>query len=928
MGLIVFLGLLVVAVPLIALVLALSTRSQVRELREKVEDQSRLLSAALDKIAADRKGVSPSPSAEQEAGETETAAPAADAQDEDADEPEDAGPASAQDDQPDDAAPSGPWRPAAADAASAARVWPAPKRSLADLERLIGARWSVILGGVATALGAVLLVRATIEAGLLGPAARLVLAGLFSAALFAAGEWLRRHDRRFAIPAPPKADIPAILTGAGSIGAFATIYAAYALYGFIGLVGAFIGLTVVGLASLALSAVHGPAIAALGVLGSYATPLLVSSASPNLIALAIHVVVVTASICAIAVLREWLWLAFCGVAGGVAWTILAATAPGSLPGISGLLMLVGLALTVVATFAWSRLQRPAPLIDQPVERPAMVALLALLAAFFFQAVANQDLPQPIGGMLVTAIVLAAAVYWPALAPAAMIAAAIALVSQAALDVDLRFLPGADTLDELRAGLLPSDIRQYLIYSALLLAPPVVAAAAAALRYGAAAPRLAGWLAGSAGIVAFLGIVIAYLRMAPFETNIGFGLAGAVLALGAAGLVESATRLRPQDMAAPAPAAFAAAGIALLSFALAVTLDTGWLPLAFALASAGIAYVYGFRPLAALPWLAAGAGALGALSLWASLPFDPETIGTTPFFNRLILLVGVPSLALLFAGEWFRRLEAERPGAVVSALGLAAAGLFVALQIRHWLNGGRLDGGAVGLDEMAAHAIAALAFSIGLQRLARLTGASIYSGATLVAGGLSALTIAFGLLIAQNPLLSSEPVGATPVFNLLLPGYLLPALLAAIVALQARYHRPRWYVLGFAALAGLLLFAFVSLTVRHGFQGEILSIARQTGDAEFWTYSAVWLLMGVGVLAIGHWLQSFPVRAASGALIALTVCKVFLFDMAALTGAMRAFSFIGLGLSLLAIGRFYQFLLRPAPGEPQDEDNARPGPETP
>jgi hypothetical protein len=36
--------------------------------------------------------------------------------------------------------------------------------------------------------------------------------------------------------------------------------------------------------------------------------------------------------------------------------------------------------------------------------------------------------------------------------------------------------------------------------------------------------------------------------------------------------------------------------------------------------------------------------------------------------------------------------------------------------------------------------------------------------------------------------------------------------------------------------------------------------------------------------------------------------VFLIDMSALNGAMRAFSFIGLGLSLLAIGRFYQRIL--------------------
>ncbi|MEZ5790399.1 MAG: hypothetical protein R3D34_06305, partial [Nitratireductor sp.] len=38
-------------------------------------------------------------------------------------------------------------------------VPPKPKRSLADIETLIGAKWSVLMGGLAVALGAVFLVR-------------------------------------------------------------------------------------------------------------------------------------------------------------------------------------------------------------------------------------------------------------------------------------------------------------------------------------------------------------------------------------------------------------------------------------------------------------------------------------------------------------------------------------------------------------------------------------------------------------------------------------------------------------------------------------------------------------------------------------------------------------------------------------------------
>ena len=54
------------------------------------------------------------------------------------------------------------------------------------------------------------------------------------------------------------------------------------------------------------------------------------------------------------------------------------------------------------------------------------------------------------------------------------------------------------------------------------------------------------------------------------------------------------------------------------------------------------------------------------------------------------------------------------------------------------------------------------------------------------------------------------------------------------------------------------------------------------DAENWTYSAVWLVFGILLLAAGIFLRSTMVRAASGLVIAVVVCKVFLFDMAALT----------------------------------------------
>jgi uncharacterized membrane protein len=916
------LALLFLAMPVISLILAVSARNRVGAIEARLESQARALAALTDEIRALRTG-NALPSQDQETpekSETTESPEAAAAIPVSATVPD----KTAQQGMPETDGPVAPGAPPLGGVEVSVPASTAePAKPPRDLESLVGGRWTVILGGLATALGAILLVRATIEAGLLGPAARIVLAALFSAALFAAGEILRRRDRLYSVPAFPNADIPAILTGTGAIAAFATVFAAYALYGFIGPAGAFLALTAVGLASLALSAVHGQGLAALGVVGSFATPLLVSTDSPNLYALAAHVIVVTASTLGIAALCGWLWLALAGVAGATAWSVLAAFfgEPGA--GFAGLAMMTGSGLIYAGAFGHHMHGSVKAPEDQPADMPAVLAMSALAGAFIIQAAVNHDLPQPLAGILVSMIVAGTAAAWPAIAPAALAAAATALAAIGALDLNLAFEPGLFREGDIARGLVPTDTAAYVRNALFIGVPAGAILLFGARRSGSNAPRTAGWLASGLGALAFLGLVTAYLRVAPFETSRLFGFAGLVLAFALGAAVEAFTRMRPADMRAPAPAAFAVASVAALSFAIAVMLDVGWMPLAFALASAGIAFVHSVRPIKSLPGLSLLAAILCVVTIVANLPLDPAGIGTTPFFNQLILLVGVPALALAGGGEWMRRNGAGIASSGTLALGLALLGFFTALEIRHWLNGGTLAGGEPGLAETATYALAALGFAFGLQRVATLTGERFYANATAVAGTISVLIIGAGLLVLRNPLFDSPAIGDGLIFNLLLPSYLLPAVAAGAVAVQARPVRPRWYVLAFAALAGLLLFMWITLTIRHYWQGDRMEIWNGAGETEVWTYSVAWLLMGVVILAIGHVLGSRPIRAASGILIALTVTKVFLVDMSALTGAMRAFSFIGLGLSLLAIGRFYQRILLPARGSADEGSKAGP-----
>ena len=122
----------------------------------------------------------------------------------------------------------------------------------------------------------------------------------FSLALVAAGEWFRRTERGLPVEAIPAAHVPSILTAAGTASAFGTVYAAHALYGFIGPAAAFVLLGIIGVATMLAAALHGPALAGLGLAGSLVVPMLVSSQTPSPWPLVIYLGVVAAAAYALA----------------------------------------------------------------------------------------------------------------------------------------------------------------------------------------------------------------------------------------------------------------------------------------------------------------------------------------------------------------------------------------------------------------------------------------------------------------------------------------------------------------------------------------------------------------------------------------------------------------------------------------------------
>jgi uncharacterized membrane protein len=232
-----------------------------------------------------------------------------------------------------------------------------------------------------------------------------------------------------------------------------------------------------------------------------------------------------------------------------------------------------------------------------------------------------------------------------------------------------------------------------------------------------------------------------------------------------------------------------------------------------------------------------------------------------------------------------------------------------LEIRHLMNDGDIFRPQVSLGEAGLQISIWLAMTIGFEHQRGRSGSVIHDVAARVFGALAFFAILVGLAFRENPLFTGAPVGG-PIFNYVLLGYGIPAVLMAILARVVRNTRPQPYYILCAVTAIVLMLAYLTLEVRTLFHGPVLN-APFISDAEHYTYSVVWLAFGVALLLVGIALESQPARLASAAVVILDTFKVFFIDLGNVQGFYRALSFICLGLVLMGIGWLYQRLLFPA-----------------
>ncbi len=794
-----------------------------------------------------------------------------------------------------------------------------PRRE--GLEQRLGARGFVWIGGLSIALAGAFLVKYSVDEGLLSPALRVGIGGLFGVVLLVAGEWMRQRS----------ATIGQALTAAGIGDLFASLFAATALYDLIPSPVGFGLLTAVTLIAVPLALRHGPFVGLVGLAGGFLTPAIVSSSEPHPVILFSFLFLLLLGSFLLWRRRRWWYVAAVGLAGNLIWVAMLAGLNWIDPGGQRIgeisLPIFVLAIAALSIWAFHAQARILGAVDGTAAKltqieQAIIGLGSLAGAgllAYWLALGDYRLFDWAALLVLMVLHLLAGRRFTAHELIGFAIAAIVVATYALMPVEIR--PRGQTASV--------DMSATIIALGLVIGG-LLTFGGFALSFGARLPVR--WSAlsvlGSAASFA-----VAYIDFRDRHLLFTWPVICALLALLHMLAAERLMQRRGSDPAYKG--GFALHCLAVLGFiaaAVPLLVGAGWVAVIWSLL------------LPAVVWIAERLDEVWLRRvLWVAVPgilmalfLSGFPVGDRPILNWLLYGIGIPFLGFAASGRLLRRTPPAHlvRGDVLLILlvDLTAAFLgflLVSLEVRQLFHGSALMTASFDLAEVATLVILWLAAAWFLTGFALREHEPKLIWAALLLAGLGAAAVVLGPLSLLNPLFNAIPVGATPILNRGLYAFILPAICAVIVARsfsravalsgifgrnEAAGLKSLQAVLG--AIALITGFAGVSILNRQLFVGTDVIwpgsafLTDVASAAELYGYSVAWLIYGGLLVVLGLVTGSRPLRHAAAGVILLAVLKVFLVDAAGLTGLYRVASFLGLGLCLIALGYLYQrFVLR-------------------
>jgi uncharacterized membrane protein len=809
---------------------------------------------------------------------------------------------------------------------------------------LMGAKALAFAGGIVTLLGVVFFFVLAVNRGWIGPGMRVAFGGVASGIVFGAGLWLqRRYETTYSA---------LVAVGTGIAGAYITLLAAVSLYDMVSKPVALVLAAVIASIAVAVSLLwEAEVVAGFGLIGAMIVPAtLVFQGGLREIGTA-FVAVVFAGATIVAVRRRW-------------WILLQVSALVSVPQAFAQMAAADSPHTSIVSLAvaFSLLYLAAGLAFQFELGPALAAAPAsfLMGSAVFAGVSaallygqrDSGLQQGIALLVAAAVYLAlAAGLFPRAREAATLLGALGLAltaiglaetlsgssltyawaAEAALLVwlssrvrDARFqLPALAYLTLALVHSVATEARPDHFLEAMrhpASGAPALLAISLAMIVFARVER--SWPDGrpATGILRALDPVLTWLRTNEAAVNAAmYALAGLATTYAASlGILELCEDVWPGNgIETPfewghvaVASAWALVGLAVVVGAVrrrstaGLVLGFGWLGVTvtkivaldaatFAQTRYGISFlVVGAAVLVAglvrelsVPGSVTGEGVSAlfvslALLLVGGLVLVPDRVGGADGNGLVVLGVGVLYTALA-AGAFARPNQRDVTTFLwISGLGLAAAGEEM-LVSGVWL---------VLIYTLTAAVLAFVAVTVGERRLQ--VASIVY--------------LAFGALLT----LAEE----APVTHLLVsrahPGHGVPSLLlvigaTAVVAWSLSWNE-RYRVQAIWVAGGLSVYA-ASLLILEAMQ----RVSNQDIQTDFQrghtVVSAFWGLVALVSLYVGLKRGQGLLRVGGFILFAISLCKIFLYDLPSLSSVQRALSFLAVGAVLLLGGFFYQRL---------------------
>ena len=742
--------------------------------------------------------------------------------------------------------------------------------------------WMIWLGGLCVGLAGVFLVRYSIEQGLLGPGARILLAVATGVILHGVAEWLRRRtgEAHAAFAA---------LSGGASITLYAAVLAALRLYGLLSPGITFALLALIALATMGLSLLHGPVLAIIGLLGAYVVPILVSDGSGRVVIALVYSLIISGAALLLMryVYRIWLWAGM--LAGGLGWWLLS-LADADADGVRGYyLSVLAYGMLAIPSFNWllrhietanapgsERSWQIGRWVVQPIQLGFAAIVMAQAISIVLGVVSADSLL--LWSPLVIVVILGARAN-----PALAFLPWLTLASHwfAWLLSGLEWSDGA-----LQLGLGAAEqtyFLQYVLGTSILYS---------ALCWWAGRGQSFSHIRMSLMTMApLLWLALAYILVTKLSVDWQWSLMA--IALGLLYLYLSRNKLLHNHE--ESAVWLILGGHIGYSLAVAMLFREATLTLALATQLISLAWLMSRFQLQSLNWLVKLVLAVVLLRL----TFNPWLLRYPTDIHWSLWTYGGSTLCAYIAMAITPHSAALRKWLAVATVQLLV--LFLAAETRHWLYDGEIFRREYSLVEAAINSF--LWSGLGLAYYLRAGAAQTLQPIYLKAARVLLLMAGFNQLLVLgflNPLWGQEAVGATPILNVISLAYGLPALMAYLVY---RYYDDHHRKLS-GALAAVSALMFVSLQIRHLWQGTV-DIGLPTGDGELYSYSVAWLVIAIAAILFAGWRQRRDLYLSGMALLLVVVAKLFLVDMAGLEGLWRVASFMGLGLSLLALAYLYQ-----------------------